>query len=187
MINSLKIFVSTIICLLIFANSAVAESSHSHAFREHMRQHDEGKMPGLRGENAAVEESSDLEVLFRNFETITREVVNLPNGIKSVTRSSDPEVMEVLVRHSIGMIQRVEQKDDPKIEIQSPTLNAFFMHGEQIKSAMDVTDEGLVIIQTSKNPVLVNALHVHAAEVSAMADRGMDAVHEMMMKQMKGH
>lgn len=111
--------------MLIFANSAVAESSHSHAFREHMRQHDEGKMPGLRGENASIEESSDLEVLFRNFDTITREVVNLPNGIKSVTRSSDSEVMEVLVRHSIGMIQRVEQKDDPKIEIQSPTLNVF--------------------------------------------------------------
>jgi hypothetical protein len=39
-----------------------------------------------------------------------------------------------------------------------------------------------VITQTSKNPELVEALQKHAAEVTAMADRGMQAVHEMMQK-----
>ena len=44
-----------------------------------------------------------------------------------------------------------------------------------------MTDEGIVVVQTSDDPELVEALQVHAAEVSDMADRGMQAVHERMM------
>ena len=149
--------------------------------------HDEATMPGLRGENATPEESAELAVMFRNFQTITREVENLPNGIRTVTRSSDPAVMDVLVSHAVGMIDRVERKDDPKIFIQSPTLDVFFLHGDEILSDISVEDAGLVIVQTSANPVLVAALQEHAAEVTAMADRGMAAVHEMMMQQRRGH
>ena len=36
------------------------------------------------------------------------------------------------------------------------------------------------MIQTSDDPEVVAALHTHAAEVSAMVERGMEAVHEMM-------
>lgn len=144
--------------------------------------HDEVNMPGLRGENATPEESAELAVMFRNFETITREVENLPNGIRTVTRSSDPEVMDVLVSHATGMIGRVSQLDDPEIIIQSPTLDIFFVRGEGIASDVEVTDDGLVVVQTSDDPEVVAALHKHAAEVTDMADRGMAAVHDMMMK-----
>lgn len=144
--------------------------------------HDEANMPGLRGLNATPEESAELAVLFRNFETISREVTNLPNGIRTVTRSSDDAVMATLVSHVIGMIDRVERGDDPQIGIQSPTLNIFFARGEGIHSEIDVTDDGIVVVQTSDDPEIVTALQTHAAEVSAMADRGMQAVHEMMMR-----
>jgi hypothetical protein len=145
--------------------------------------HDEINMPGLRGENASPEESAELAVMFRNFETFTREVTNLPNGIRTVTRSSDPEVMATLVSHVTGMIGRVENLDDPKIFIQSPTLDIFFQRGDQIFSEIDVTDEGIVVVQTSNDPEVVTALQTHAAEVSDMAARGMQAVHDMMMQQ----
>ena len=144
--------------------------------------HDEVNMPGLRGANATHEESTELAVLFRNFETITREVTNLPNGIRTVTRSSDKDVMANLVSHVVGMIGRVESGDDPKIMIQSPTLDIFFTRGEAIQSEIDVTDDGIVVVQTSDDPEIVTALQTHAAEVSAMADRGMQAIHEMMME-----
>ena len=80
------------------------------------------------------------------------------------------------------MIGRVENGDDPKIMIQSPTLDIFFMRGETIQSEIDVTEEGIVVVQTSDDPEIVTALQTHAAEVSDMADRGMQAVHEMMME-----
>jgi hypothetical protein len=144
--------------------------------------HDEVNMPGLRGENSTPEESAELAVMFRNFQTFTREVTNLPDGIRTVTRSSDPEVMATLVSHVSGMIGRVENKDDPKIFIQSPTLDIFFQRGEAIKSEIEVTEEGIVVVQTSTDPEVVAALQAHAAEVSDMAARGMQAVHESMMK-----
>ena len=131
---------------------------------------------------ATPEESAELAIMFRNFETITREVTNLPNGIRTVTRSSDDDVMANLVSHVVGMIDRVENGDDPQIRIQSPTLDIFFTRGSEIESTIDVTDDGIVVIQTSENPEIVTALQTHAGEVSAMADRGMQAVHEMMME-----
>jgi hypothetical protein len=144
--------------------------------------HDEVNMPGLRGENATPEESAGLAVMFRNFQAFTREVTNLPDGIRTVTQASDPEVMASLVSHVTGMIGRVETMDDPKIFIQSPTLDIFFQRGEAIKSQIEVTEEGIVVVQTSTDPEVVAALQTHAAEVSDMAARGMQAVHEMMMK-----
>ena len=167
----------------------VAQTMHGHGAGSGMgmHRHDEVNMPGLRGENATPEESAELAVMFRNFETITREVENLPNGIRTVTRSSDPQVMDVLVSHAVGMIDRVRRKDDPKIFIQSATLDAFFLHGDAIVSEVAVTDDGLVVVQTSDNPELVEALQLHAAEVTGMADRGMAAVHELMMQQGRGH
>lgn len=144
--------------------------------------HDEVNMPGLQGRNATQEESNELAVMFRNFETITREVTDLPNGITTVTRSSDPEVMDQLVSHVIGMIARVENKDDPEILIQSGTLDIFFARGDEIDTDIAVTEDGIVVTQTALDPILVAALHEHAAEVTAMSDRGMAAVHEMMMQ-----
>jgi hypothetical protein len=151
-----------------------------------MMGHDEVNMPGLKGANATPEESAELAVMFNNFKTFTRNVTNLPNGIRTVTTSSNPEVMAALTAHVSGMIGRVEALDDPKIIIQSPTLDIFFQRGKGITSTIDITDEGIVVVQTSDDPEMVTALQTHAGEVSDMAARGMQAVHEMMAKRMGG-
>lgn len=149
--------------------------------------HDEVNMPGLRGLNASAEESAEIGLMFQNFETLSRRVENLPNGIRTVTTSSDPAVMEALVSHVTGMIGRVVAKDDPQIFVQSPTLDIFFERSEALETEIEITDEGIVVIQTSDDPELVAAMHAHAAEVSAMAERGMAALHEMMMQRGSDH
>lgn len=142
--------------------------------------HDASTMPGLRGANASRGESEDMAVLFRNFETITRDVTNLPDGIRTVTKATDPDVMDSLVRHVTIMIERVENLDDPQVFIQSPTLDLFFVRGTAITSTIDITGDGIVVVQTSTDPEMIAALQTHAAEVSDMADRGMQAVHDAM-------
>ena len=142
--------------------------------------HDETTMPGLRGDNVSPEESEDMAVLFRNFETITRDVTNLPDGIRTVTNASNPHVMDSLVRHVTIMIDRVATLDDPQVFIQSPTLDLFFARGDGITSTIDITDDGIVVVQTSDDLEMVAALQTHAAEVTDMADRGMQAVHDAM-------
>lgn len=130
--------------------------------------------------NASQDESEELAIMFENVDTISREVTNLPNGIRTVTRSSNEDVMAVLVSHIVGMVDRVARGDDPEIFIQSPTLDILFANGAEMQSQIDVTDEGIVVIRTSADPDVVTALHIHAAEVSDMADRGMQAVHDAM-------
>ncbi|WP_439524401.1 hypothetical protein [Marivita sp.] len=165
-----------------FGAMPVLAQMHGHRHGADGGGHDMVTMPGLRGENATAEESAELALMFRKFQTLSREVETLPNGIRTVTRSSDPDVMEALVSHVVGMIDRVGQKDDPKIFIQSPTLDIFFARGDRILSEIDVTEDGVIVTQTSDDPEVVVAMHTHAAEVTAMVEQGMHAVHMMMMQ-----
>lgn len=144
--------------------------------------HDMVNMPGLRGLDATDEESAELTVMFRNFDRITRTVTNLPNGIRTLTAAKDPDLLAVVVSHVTGMLQRVEEGRDPKVRIQSPTLDILFERRERIKTDIKMTDDGILVIQTSNDLEVVQALQTHAAEVSDMVDRGMEAVHEAMMK-----
>lgn len=178
--------------VLAFAESHGMQQGHMQGHAQghskgHSHNHDQMTMPGLRGENASPRESADIAMLFRNFMQIDRSVENLSNGIKTITIAHDPQVMDILVRHAVEMIARVEELNDPKIIIQSPTLDLFFLRGEEISTEIDVTEAGLVITQTAKTPEMIAALHSHAAEVTAMTERGMAAVHEMMMRQGRGH
>lgn len=145
--------------------------------------HDELNMPGLKGEDATDIESKELAIMFRNFEKISRKVTNLPNGIRTITFSSDKKIMAVLASHTIGMINRVAEGLDPKVIIQSKTLNILFDRREKIINNIENTPEGIVVTQTSIDPEVVIALQTHAAEVTDLVNRGMVAAHEKMAKQ----
>ncbi len=155
---------------------------HGHGHGADGTGHDEANMPGLRGEDTTPEETAEMAKMFQNFQTMNRTVTNLPDGIRTITSSTDDEVMAALVSHVTGMIQRVEEGRDPKVFIQSPTLDIFFQRGEGIETEIEVTDDGIIVIQTSDDPELVTSLQTHAAEVTDMANRGMASVHERMMR-----
>lgn len=144
--------------------------------------HDEVTMPGLRGLDATAAESGELAFMFRNFPGLNREVDLLDDGIRTYTWSDDPELAAVLVGHVGGMLQRVEEGRDPQVFIQSPTLDILFDRRDTITTDIETTDDGVWVTQTSTDPEVVAALQTHAGEVSDMAERGMQAVHEMMME-----
>ena len=146
-------------------------------------QHDEVNMPMLNGVDTTESEVSELKALFQNHKDITRSVELLPNGIKTLTETKDEELRAALVGHSAGMITRVEQGKNPQIPIQSLTLKTLFEGRNTIVTEIEITDYGIAIIQTSTDPKVVAALQEHALEVSNLAERGMEAVHEKMMKQ----
>ena len=85
------------------------------------------------------------------------------------------------------MIDRVETGRDPEVRIQSPTLDIIFAKRAKLDTQIDITDTGIVVIQTSEDADLVTALHTHAAEVSDMVKRGMHAVHEAMAQRAQSH
>lgn len=158
---------------------------HGDAAGGHMgggMMHDEINMPMLNGENTTQGEVDDLKALFQNHVEITRRVEMIPNGIKTITETDNPDLRTSLVNHVVGMITRVEDGNNPHIPIQSQMLTPIFDGGQTITTDLNPTDLGIEVIQTSTDPDVVAALQAHAVEVSDLAARGMQAVHEQMMQ-----
>jgi hypothetical protein len=85
-----------------------------------------GMSPGMMGGSATMGERRDIHDLFFNHDRITRTVTNLPDGIRTVTESDDPQVAEVIKRHVAEMGQRVDEGRDPDLPIETPALHAIF-------------------------------------------------------------
>ena len=164
-------------------NSAHLKGHGEGAHGEGAHIHDEVNMPGLQGKDTTDQEVNDLKEIFRSHQGITREVTNLINGIVTTTEAEDEQLREAIVSHVSMMVTRLEEGKNPEVFIQSPTLDALFGVYEDIDTEIEMTDKGVKVIQTSSNPEAVRLLQTHAAEVSDMAKRGMQAVHERMAKQ----
>jgi len=193
-------FKTTILYVAVFGLGALAMwfAPHmlngSHDYAEQMKahhgsseegqvnhSHDEVNMPGLQGKDTTENEVDDLKTIFKNHKQITRTVENISNGITTTTETTDDKLRDALVSHVVAMVARLEEKRDPKIVIQSPTLDKLFAESDAIKTNITMTELGIVVTQTSTNPIVVKALQTHAGEVSDMARRGMEAVHARML------
>ncbi len=139
-------------------------------------------MMGMMGGNATMGERSDIHDLLTGHDQIRRAVTNLPDGIRTITESDDPKVAATIKKHVAEMGKRVEEGRDPGLPIESPALHSIFRDKDKIKTAYETTEKGIVVIQTSTDATAVKALQDHAAEVSDLAQRGMVAAHEAMMK-----
>lgn len=145
-----------------------------------------GSMPMLNGGDTTPAEVEEMRVMFQNHPDITRSVTNLPDGIETLTESTDPDLAAAIVSHVLKMAERMETGRDPMVPIQSPTLQILFERGDRITTEMTPTESGIKVRQTSKDPEVVAALQTHAAEVSDLAARGMAAVRDSMMQRRKG-
>jgi len=140
------------------------------------------RMMGMNGGSATMDERRDIHGLLFNHDRIKRTVTNLPDGIRTVTESDDPEVAATIKKHVVDMGKRVEEGRDPVLPIESPALHSIFRDKDKIKTTYETTEKGIVVVQTSTDATAVKALQDHAAEVTDLAQRGMVAAHEAMMK-----
>jgi hypothetical protein len=137
---------------------------------------------GMIGGDATMDERRDLHDLFSNHDRIKRTVTNLPDGIRTVTESDDPEVAATIRKHVAEMGKRVEEGRDPGLPIESRALHSIFRNSGKIKTSYETTEKGIIVVQTSTDANAVKALQDHAAEVTDLAQRGMVAAREAMMK-----
>jgi hypothetical protein len=143
-------------------------------------------MMGMRGGSASATEMRELHEMFVDHDKIKRSVTNLPNGIRTLTESDDPEMTRILVSHVAGMIKRVEEGRNPRLPMQSPQLEIIFRNKDKIKTSFEPTAKGIAVTQTSDDAETVTALQKHAADVNDLVRRGMEAAHETMMRNMGG-
>jgi len=154
---------------------------HGHGHGEH----DEVNMPGLQGIDTTEAEVNDLKTIFKNHKEIKRTVTNLDNGIKTETYSDIEEIRAAIINHVTLMVTRIQENRNPKVLIQSPTLDKLFNNYDKIETSIELTDTGIAVIQISEDPKVVNLLQTHASEINDMVEKGMRAIHERMMSSKK--
>ena len=141
--------------------------------------------PGMMGSGhdaATMAQMGDIHELFINHDRITRTVTNLPNGIRTVTESTDPRIAQLLKHHVTSMGQRVETGNDPGLPIESQALRSIYQNYDKIHTTFEPTARGIVVIQTSTDHDTVVALQQHASEVTEFVKDGTAAMHRAMMK-----
>ena len=141
-------------------------------------------MMGMGHRSATPTEHSDIRDLFLNHDRIKRSVINLPDGIRTLTESDDPQLAKVIKDHVATMGSRVQEGRDPGLPIETDALHSIFRDKDKIKSTYEVTEKGMAVVQTSTDPKVVRELQEHAAQVSDLAARGMAAAHEATMGNM---
>ena len=176
----------------IIINSTLVLSADEMSHKKHKHghghgEHDEINMPGLQGIDTSQTEVNDLKTIFKNHKEIKRTVINLDNGIKTETYSDNAEIREAIVNHVTSMVTRIQENRNPKVMIQSPTLDKLFNNYEKIETSIELTDTGIAVIQTSEDPKVVELLQTHASEINDMVEKGMRAIHERMMSSKKSN
>jgi len=154
---------------------------HGHGHGEH----DEVNMPGLQGIDTTEAEVNDLKTIFKNHKEIKRTVTNLDNGIKTETYSDNEEIRAAIINHVTLMVTRIQENRNPKVLIQSPTLDKLFNNFDKIETSIKLTETGIAVIQTSEDLKVVKLLQTHASEINDMVEKGMRAIHERMMSSKK--
>jgi len=134
--------------------------------------HDAPAMTDMRG----------IRELVANHDRIKRTVTNLPDGIRTVTESDDPQTAQLIKEHVASMGQRVRAGTMLNVPIESPAVHAIYANKDKISTSSEPTAKGIVVTQTSSDPKVVALLQEHAAEVSDLVRDGMAAMHTAMMK-----
>jgi hypothetical protein len=134
-----------------------------------------GPMAGsMQNDAAASVDMGLVHDLLLGHDRIKRTVSNLPNGIKTVTESGDPNLAQSIKAHVASMAARLT--DGREFNMFSKTIPVLFENKDKIKTTVEITPTGAVVTQISNDSTVVAALQAHAAEVSELARDGMAAM-----------
>ena len=110
--------------------------------------------------------------LLMQHEKIQRNVEEIPNGIRAVTTSTDPEIAKLIRTHVGAMKSRIE--DGRPIRMMDPLFREIFRNHEQIRLEIENVPGGVRVTETSSDPQVVLLIRQHAKRaVSEVVSGGM--------------
>ncbi len=134
------------------------------------RSHGVGGPRGSRQDPQMQKDHQLIQMLLQNRNKIVRKVTNLDNGIETVTETNDLQLRKVLVTHVQSMAQRVEQRRP--IHQRDPLFAELFRHADKIDMKYRLTDRGIHVVETSRDPYVVKLLQAHAEVVNRFLKYG---------------
>ena len=139
-----------------------------------------GDRPGQGGGRAMNEvhrrDMETIHALFATHEKISRQVTTIPDGVVTLTESTDPLVRKLIVAHAEAMKQRLT-KGQP-IRTWDPLFAALFESADKITMEIVPTPNGVEVTESSKDPWVVSLIRAHAAGVSEFVQEGAAIMHK---------
>jgi hypothetical protein len=108
--------------------------------------------------------------LLANHDKITRTVKELPNGVQTLTESETPDVAAKIKEHVEWMTVRIKEANP--IRMRDPLFAEIFKHTDKIKMEHEDTEKGVLVTETSDDPIVVKLIQAHAKVVSSFVERG---------------
>jgi hypothetical protein len=101
---------------------------------------------------------------------IARKVEEIPDGVRTTTTTTKPELVETLRTHVRQMTRRLEQ--GRPVRMWDPVFRGVFAHADEIEVSLRDVEGGIEVTETSTNPSVVTLIRAHAAKVSDFVARG---------------
>jgi hypothetical protein len=155
--------------------SCCTKNSESAAAESQGRGGRMGHMGGGRGMGMGAVMPDAMQLL-HNHASLTRTTEDIPNGVRTVTTTKDPAVLDLLRRHPREMYAFYEnggavRPNDPMFRELSRVADKVTMEFKDIENGIEVT-------ATSDDPEVVKLIRAHARKVDEFVTRGMAALHE---------
>jgi hypothetical protein len=150
-----------------------------------MGMHGMGMHGGMQHDGAGSADMALVHQLLADHEKIRRTVTRLPDGIRTITESDNPQVAQAIQAHVASMNTRLAQGRE--FNMFSNTVPVLFANADKIDTRIEQTAKGSIVTQTSADRKVVAALQGHADEVSELVRDGMAAMHRSAMGAMAGH
>lgn len=125
---------------------------------------------GPVGDSSFAADRETFQFLLEHHQDIRRSVSQLENGVKTLTESDDPQIAAKLKEHVAAMYERV--KETQPIRMRDPLFAEIFQHADKIDMQIEETEKGVVTIETSSEPRVVQLIQAHAKVVSDFVEHG---------------
>jgi hypothetical protein len=130
-------------------------------------------MAGRGAGNMADRSMADMPLvhfLLDNGTKVRRTITLRPDGVETITESSDPAIAKAIQDHVAAMYARVTEKRP--IHQHDPLFRAIFEHASQISFAHETVVSGVKVIETSTDPYVVKLIQAHAQVLDRFIQNG---------------
>ena len=118
----------------------------------------------------------DFQQLVHNHECIERTGEEIPDGVRSVTLTSDPDLLSILRKHPREIKQHLEKGG--RVRMWDPLFVEMIHQQKHIHMLIRDVERGVEVTTTSDHPEVVKLIRAHAAKVSDFVKHGPQAAHQ---------
>ncbi len=133
--------------------------------------------PGMGG-STGMDMRAYMNMFMRHTE-LRRRVEEIPGGVRTTTETDAADLVAELQAHVSSMYTNLDQGSE--VTCMSSSLPILFRRAADYERQITLTPSGVLVVETSGDPELTNAIREHAREVTGFVVEGIPTMMSGMM------